>query len=286
MTDFTSIVRAARPWLALGLACSALAACASAPDAGGDMASSAFDYAPARDTRMETRHGYDLGDGEGWSGRLAYEDVGGALRVAMDLRPAGGERVAAELDIGMPYLEDGRRRFEGVADDGRAVEVVLQAGPCSDSADDGYATHFAVVRIDGAEMRGCGYEVSEYDRWSNYLMDYLPAIDVCLAEFSGRAQHVSLAYPLPGAATGVRLVDAGGRTWECATRDSDRAVNSLRPLDAADFIIGEGDPVFVRSALPAMGEGCYVYEAVRAADGALIGAFGFDGCGGGGETGS
>lgn len=256
-----------------------VAACASG---GGGLATSAFDYAPTGAVPMDDRHGYELsGDGD-WDGEVIYEDRPGGAQVSFAYTPAGGERLEADLEIAMPYLEGGRRRFVGEADDGRMVEVVLQAGPCREQAGGEYATHFAAVSVGGTQIAGCGYEVSHIDRWTNYLMDYMPAIDTCLGEFPQGAQHVTLAYPLSDGSTGVRIVDTGGARWECATRDEDSAVNSLRRLDAADAVFGEGDPVFVLGRMPELGEGCYVYEAVRAADGDLIGALGYDGCGGGG----
>ena len=134
------------------------------------------------------------------------------------------------------------------------------------------------MRVGESVYSGCGSEVAATDRWSNYLLDYLPAIDTCLAEFRGEEAYVSVAYTMPGGETAIRVVDSDVRTWECATREQGTAINSIRPLDAADAVFGEGDPIFVRGIMPAFGEGCYVYEAVREADGSLIGAFGHDSC--------
>jgi hypothetical protein len=55
-------------------------------------------------------------------------------------------------------------------------------------------------------------------------------------------------------------------------------VNAVRTLDPSDALLGEGDPIFVRSVMPQNGVGCYAYEAVRHGDGRLIGAFGYDTC--------
>jgi len=257
-----------------------LAACStsSAPD----MATSAFDYAPSSASQTDTsRFGYNLNNEGTWAAELDFEDTRGEPVLDFSFTPSGGEEISAQLSITMPYLQNGVRRFHGESIDGASVEVELQAGPCRDPGSDENYTYFAAISIDGQVSTGCGTEVAETDRWSNYLTEYLPAIDLCLAEFSGRAQHVSIVYPVSDGLTGVRLVDGTGQSWECITRDNDEAINAMRPLDAADALYGEGDPVFVRDVIPGFGEGCYVYEAVRDAQGNLIGSFGYDACGSG-----
>ncbi|WP_417484995.1 hypothetical protein [Maricaulis salignorans] len=267
-------------WVA-ALVCAGLTACASTGGGvGGSVSNSAFDYAPSRANRSaDTRIGYRL-TGESWQGRMVFETVGGEVRVDLGLDGLESGAARAELLIAMPYLDGGVRRYEGLADTGRPVTVELQAGPCH--AGDG-ATHpyFAKVRMGMSEIRGCASETAPVDRWSNYLAQYLPAIDACLAEMSGNADHISLAYTLSGGATGIRLVDRDGASWECATREDGHRVNSLRPIDAADAVLGEGDPIFVRSAMPDAQMSCYVFESVREADGRLIGALGHDACDGG-----
>ena len=268
----------------IGLICFGMTACTATTTqsaSGGAMAplaTAAFDYAPSGASRLESRHGYELGDGSQWQAEMAYEERGDAPLVEMSYSGAGVAAFEADLAIAMPYLEGGVRRFHGQTGDGRMVEVELQAGPCTEPGSDEVFTHFATIRVASQLVEGCAFEVSETDRWSNYLMDYMPAIDTCLDEFGAEASHVSVAYPM-GGSTGVRVVHHDGVTWECVTREQDTAVNSIRPLDAADAVYGEGDPVFVRGRMPSMGEGCYVYEAVRRRDGSLIGAFGFDACG-------
>ncbi|WP_417480996.1 hypothetical protein [Maricaulis sp.] len=269
--------------MVIALVCAGLTACATTdagPGLAGGLASSAFDYAPSRAARpTDTRFGYRLA-GEQWNGRMVFESVGGEARVDFTLHGAGPESARAELLISMPYLDGGVRRYDGVTGEGRPVEVELQAGPCR-TRDGGTDPYFATVRVGGNEMRGCALETAPVDRWSNYLAAYLPAIDACLAEMAGDADHVSLAYTLSGGATGIRLVDHDGGSWECATRENGNRVNSLRPIDAADVVFGEGDPIFVRSIMPAAAMSCYVFESVRDADGRLIGALGYDSCDGG-----
>lgn len=274
--------RGAKSYLTgLGVAAGlALTGCATTDYAGvggaAAPAASAFDH-PRTGAATATPFGFQLASVEGWSGHLSYEDNGGGARVTLDYAVDGGPAGQADLEISMPYLDGGVRRFHGMTASGEPVELQLQAGPCERAPGQGH-THFAALRVGDMAMAGCARERAPEDRWSNYLMDYLPAIDACLAEFRGEPAHVSVAYTMRGGATGVRIVDDAMQTWECAMRDAGQAVNSLRPLDAADALHGEGDPIFVRGDFPEFGEGCYVYESVREADGTLIGALGYDAC--------
>lgn len=273
--------------IVIAMVCGGLTACATT-GTGGDITAGvvggAFEYAPARASRApDTRFGYRLA-GDDWQGRMVFESVGGEARVDFTFQPAEGETDQAELLISMPYLDGGVRRYDGVTDQGRAVFVRLQAGPCH-NPDGDIDPYFVTVRVGDAEMSGCAMETAPVDRWANYLADYLPAIDVCLAEMTGEADHVSLAYTLTGGATAIRLVDHGGSSWECATRDDGTHVNSLRAIDAADAILGEGDPIFVRAFMPDASDSCYVFESVREANGDLIGALGYDVCDAGREPG-
>ena len=261
--------------LVIALASSALAACGTT-SGPPTFANSAFDYASSNRNADAERFGYELSGRSGWSASMAYEDTRGQPTLNFVYTARGGASQSGLLSISMPYLENGVRRFSGETDDGDYISVELQAGPCREGGTS--YNYFSNVQIGDDNIQGCASEVAAVDRWSNYLTGYLPAIDVCLAEFGGRAQHVSVAYPLASGSTGVRVVDGEGRTWECVTRENDEAVNSMRPLDAADAMFGEGDPVFVRSRMPQMGEGCYVYESVRESNGHLIGSFGFDTC--------
>lgn len=264
--------------ICLLMVCSGLAACATGSGARHSLASSVFDHPPAHDERASVHgFGYRLAGADGWSADLTYESGPGAPGVAMqyDLGDGGGD--SADLAIAMPYLSDGLRRFHGITAGGEPVDIEMQAGPCR-TADGATWQYFVTADLAGRQLTGCGAEVAEQDRWSNYLPDYLPAIDTCLAEFRAPPVHVSLAYTLAGGEIGVRIVDGETQTWECATRDNGTAINSLRVVGAADAMFGEGDPIFVRGVYPEFGEGCYVYETVREADGTLIGSFGHDAC--------
>tara|TARA_R110002072_G_scaffold93904_5_gene207924 strand:+ start:1300 stop:2142 length:843 start_codon:yes stop_codon:yes gene_type:complete len=260
----------------------ALTACAttnSTSQAGAPaLASQAFNYAPVREQPASaSQFGYRLlGDEGDWAGVMAFQAEGSALVVDLDF-DQGDAHTDAGLDVAMPYLSGGVRRFVGQSRSGDAVEVELQAGPCVDARSGATRTHFATVTIGGGQYRGCAQEEAASDRWTNYLSAYLPAIDTCLNELRRDAEHVTLAFPV-SSATGVRLGNRLGQRWECVTRDNNRAVNAVRSLDADDVMAGENDPIFVRGQMPAAGEGCYVYESVRMANGELIGAYGFDAC--------
>ena len=268
----------------IALASMSLGACATSLGPGNTLVGSGFDFSPSPVSRpASSQFGYRLTGADGWQGDMRFEMVRGEARVAFSLA-GNGAATSADLSIAMPYLDGGVRRYSGVAADGRAVEIELQAGPC-ESREGRTQAYFARVALAGRAMTGCAAEVSGQDRWSNYLPDYLPAIDACLAEMDGEADHVSLAYTLPGGATGIRLVDREGTSWECAMREGGRHVNSLRTVTGADAVAGEGDPIFVRGVMPDTATSCYVYESVRDADGVLIGAFGYDACDGGSAPG-
>ncbi len=265
-------------FLTLALACLGMTACAAttAGPSGGGLSTGAFDRSRS-DEGQVTAYGYQLASHGGWEGHMSYLEEDGQARVSLRMSRGDGEAEYVDLDIAMPYLDEGVRRFHGATADGARVAVELQAGPCEAAPGSGH-TYFAEILYRGATLSGCGREVARDDNWSNYLMAYLPAIDTCLDELGPQVRHVSVAYTLPGGHSAVRLVDTSSQTWECATRDDGHAINSLRELDSVDFMHGEGDPIFVRGEYPDFGEGCYVYETVRHADGSLIGSFGYDTC--------
>jgi hypothetical protein len=270
----------------IALACVSLGACATTGTPGTSLVGSGFDFSPTPSPSAPQRasqFGYRLTGSDGWQGDMLFEMVQGEARVALSL-DVDAAPTRADLRIAMPYLDGGVRRYSGVAADGRAVEVELQAGPC-ETREGRTQAYFATVALAGHAMTGCAAEVSTVDRWSNYLPDYLPAIDACLAELGEEADHVSLAHTLPGGATGIRLVDRQGTSWECAMGEGGRRINSLRTITGADAVAGEGDPIFVRNVMPDAAASCYVYESVRDADGHLIGALGYDACDGGSAPG-
>lgn len=259
--------------LTIIFAAAGLTACATTSP-GGDLASSAFDYAPERTAELPDRHfGYVMNSDAGWDGAMTYQSTGQAIDVGFTFSGPGGDMTAA-LDMEEPYLNEGVRRFTGQSQDGRDVFVMLQAGPCGN----GDQSYFATLVLGGERYRGCASERAANDRWSNYIADWMPAIDLCMAELRNQAEHVTFAYST-ASGTAVRMADHSGNRWECITVN-DARVNAVMPLSAVDVRLGEADPIFVRSEMPARGDACYVYETVREADGTLIGAFGYDSCAG------
>ncbi len=259
--------------LTLFLAIAGLTACATTSP-GGTLASSAFDYEPARAAALPDSHsGYVLSGDAGWHGVMTYRATARSIEIDFAFSGAGVQ-ISAVLEMEEPYLNEGVRRFTGQSEGGRDVFVLLQAGPCGN----GGQSHFATLVIGGERYRGCASERALNDRWSNYLADWMPAIDLCRAELRHQADHVTFAYST-ASGTAVRMADHSGNRWECITVN-DARVNAVLPLTAADVRLGEADPVFVRSEMPARGDACYVYESVREADGTLIGAFGYDSCAG------
>ncbi|GJL98230.1 MAG: hypothetical protein DHS20C06_20470 [Hyphobacterium sp.] len=260
-------------FLMVVMAATGLTACATTSP-GGDLASSAFDYEPARVAELPDHHfGYEMTGDDGWEGSMVYEASGRTINVDFNLA-GNGLAATADLAIEDPYLNEGVRRFIGQTAAGDDVFVLLQAGPCNG----GEASYFATLVIGSTRLNGCASEHAANDRWSNYLADWMPAIDLCVAELSSRADHVTFAYST-ASGTAVRLADNSGNRWECNTVD-DRRVNAIAPLTAVDVRLGEADPIFVRSQMPTQGDACYVYESVRDASGVLIGAFGYDSCAG------
>lgn len=241
---------------------------------GGNLASSAFDYEPARSNDLPDNHfSYEMEGDAGWSGSMVYETTGRGIDVDFSFS-GNGVSQRADLEMEEPYLNGGVRRFTGQTGAGDDVFVMLQAGPC----DGGEHSYFATLVIGGERFSGCASENALNDRWSNYLSDWMPAIDLCVAELRNEAEHVTFAYST-SSGTAVRMADHSGNRWECITVD-DRRVNAIVPLSAVDVRLGEADPIFVRSQMPARGDACFIYESVRDADGVLIGAFGYDSCAG------
>ncbi|WP_421792600.1 hypothetical protein [Hyphobacterium sp.] len=254
-------------------AAASLAACATT-SAENSLAISTFDYEPARSSDLPDSHfGYELVGEAGWAGQMTYANSGGEVAVDF-VSNAGGDQQTAELAMEEPYLNGGVRRFTGSTEAGADIFVMLQAGPCAA----GDHTYFATMVIGDVQYRGCASENAANDRWTNYLDDWMPAIDLCVTELRSQAEHVTYAYST-ASGTAVRLADHNGNRWECVTIE-DRRINAVRSLSAVDVILGEADPIFIRSEMPAQGDACYIYESVRTAEGTLIGAFGYDSCAG------
>ncbi|WP_421785663.1 hypothetical protein [Hyphobacterium sp.] len=254
------------------IAASVTACATTSPE--GSLASQAFDYAPARSQELPDSHfGYEMAGGEpDWRGAMLYTASDTRIDVEFSFEGSSGPAQGI-LAMEEPYLDGGVRRFSGQSDEGSDVFVMLQAGPCGAGQ-----SYFVTLVMGRDRYSGCATETAANDRWSNYLADWMPAIDLCVNELRQEAEHVTFAYSTPSG-TAVRLADHAGNRWECVTINDER-VNAVVPLSAVDVRLGEADPIFVRSQMPARGDACYVYESVRDRDGLLIGAFGYDSCAG------
>lgn len=215
------------------------------------------------------------GDSPFWSATLTYfEDAGGPY-AELQLRAPGAESVTAYLDYAPDYLQDGGRRYLGHGRRGETIEASFDAGECVDAA--GHSRgYFATITFGGSVFVGCAREQGGDGSWTRDLHRYMPALEACLAEFPRGAEAV-FAYQMGDGVFAVR-VSSNDETRECAWSARDRRLTSMRPLDAADAHAQQGREAFLRTrTLPARTE-CRSWEAVRNADGDLIGAIGHDQC--------
>lgn len=67
--------------------------------------------------------------------------------------------------------------------------------------------------------------------------------------------------------------------WDCRAAGGEPRWSVV--AEAAPALPGEGDPVYAPGRPPRAGQGCYLWEHVRASDGRIIGALGEDVCGAG-----
>jgi hypothetical protein len=265
-----------------------LAACApgGAPD-GLDL-TSGFSRAPAAATAgassaaaAQSVPGYALA-GAAFSGLIAFEEQAGRPLIVYQHAVDGAPSLVAELAPEQNWLSDGVRRFEGVSERGVPVSVELVAGPCRT----GGRTYgrFARVAAGRLSYEGCARETGPNVRWSEALARYAAPIDACLRTArTGAMAPVGLAGPArvlharaDGGAPVIRFRFGDTGRWDCRA-------GSARPqwsvvADAAPMLPGEGDPVYAPGRPPGAGDGCYLWEHVRGADGAVIGALGEDVC--------
>jgi len=216
--------------------------------------------------------------GVDFAAELVFEESGGRVTARLDLAGAGHAPVSAELDIDRAWLSDEVQRYAGFVENGAEAVVELESGPCRTGAR--LDARFASIRVGEKTWRGCARETGPVVSWSESLPDHLDMIDACIE----RARSSSMAF-VAGAArpqvihTGAgaaRFQLNGGGRWDCSVRNGRaewRVVNDGEPPRP-----GEGERVFIPGAMPADGDGCYLYERVRAADGRLIGALGHDVC--------
>lgn len=217
--------------------------------------------------------------GDGWVARLWFRagESGEVVGLYQHVVSGGGQ-AQAEVRFGEPWLEDGRRRFEGVTPQGADVEIAMTAGLCESPT--GPGSHFAQISIGELDFTGCSVETGPNPPWSARLSRIQPAIEACLTQIRDPDAVAVWGAPTASGAL-IRFVGADGDRFECAaeTRASGRLALRLDPLseDAVDRP-GEGDPVYVPYAMPEAGDGCRLYERVEDAQGRLIGALGYESC--------
>lgn len=265
-----------------------VAACATsepAPMASG-FSSAVTDVAPRPAPRTTLR--VDRPDGPGYAfagstfqGELIFQDREGLPLLTYYHDVDGVPTLVADMDLAEDWLTDGAQRFEGVSDRGVAIEIVMVSGPCE--AAGRMHARFAQIRAGRTSYDGCAREIGPVISWSERLPLYLDAVAACNAEATrsamafvrGEGGHVTHARTENGADILRYRFGERGR-WDCAVT-GERARWSVVPA-SDDRLPGEGDPVFAPGRMPPPGDGCYLYERVETADGALIGALGQDVC--------
>ncbi|KPP80508.1 MAG: lipoprotein [Oceanicaulis sp. HLUCCA04] len=256
-----------------------LSACAPTTSGGLQSAFSPMqagpDFAPREPSRPELS-GY-IAEGPGFTAELMFDEA-----------PDGGVEIDSLIDTGAaliwqprlamaePWLADGVQRYEGRIDRIGEIALILEAGPCA-IGDVRYG-HFATLDMGGRLHEGCARETGPHPLWTREIGEFLPAVNACLADDdapAGNGQRVSLAYHRGGSAV-VRFDVQGGGRFDCeydASGISWQTVSDQEPRQP-----GEGNPYFIPGRLPQDGEGCFLYESVRDAQGRTIGALAHDGC--------
>ncbi|KAA5804538.1 hypothetical protein F1654_00570 [Alkalicaulis satelles] len=266
---------------ALGLLASA---CVTAPEL---RPSSLIDHPEAGDRDPAPRParpgsaGYEIEGGD-FHARIVFREIRGRAVAQFDGAGFAAGAVESEFDLDQAWIRAGARVYDS-AEPPHHVSVRLSVQPCETAH--GVWPRTALVTVGRRDYRGCARETGPHPSWTENLPELMPAITQCLAS----ARNSSMAFVRgSGSAhvihagadeeqTRVRLrVGETGR-WDCVVRQgrADFTVVSERAGEAP----GEGDPSFIPGHMPADGEGCYLYEAVRDDSGALIGALAHDVCG-------
>ncbi|WP_429912239.1 hypothetical protein [Glycocaulis sp.] len=275
-------------WLIAGLASLMAGLAACAPTTSGGLASgfsaapAPADFTPREPSRPELS-GY-IAEGDGFSLELTFhEGPGGGVDISTIIHMAGAAGLLSPaFDMAEPWLAGGVRRFEGGMSRDGDVTLILQPGPCA-IGDMRYG-HFAALEIGGRSYEGCARETGPYPLWTHEIGEFLPAIEACradsavssLAHVRGAGdRRVSLAYR-DGDSQTVRFEYPGNGRFDCTHTGQGvrwRAVSDLEPA-----LPGEGDPFYLPGRMPEAGEGCFLYERVRDADGRTLGALAHDAC--------
>ena len=238
--------------------------------------------------RAQILGGFEL-VGDSFTGDITYEDEGGQLAVYYEHRVQGAPSVSGDLAIHEPWLEEGKRLFEGETYSGLSLKVEMEAGPCR--AGDQVYSHFADVQAGRLSYQACARETGPVESWSETLFAHLPEIQSCHRAASvrsvaylrgaGERQVTHVRAEGPDVIVRFEYPDAGRIDCVVELDQNDRAEPFIAwnvVLDGEPYLPGEGAPVFVLGSLPPSGSACYQWERVRDENGALIGALGHDVC--------
>lgn len=256
-----------------------LSACAPTTSGGLQSAFSPMqagpDFAPREPSRPELS-GY-IAEGPGFMLELVFDEApDGSVEIGTIIDTGAAALLMPRLHMGEPWLAGGVQRYEGRLDRHGDVTLTLEAGPCA-IGDARYGL-FSRLDVGGRTYEGCARETGPHVRWTHEIGEFLPAIEACLAANdvpAGSNRRVSLAYRVGGSVI-VRFEYPGTGRFDCHNDEMGlrwREVSGRQPL-----LPGEGDPYFLPGRMPEAGEGCFLYERVRGADGRTLGALAHDAC--------
>lgn len=262
-----------------------LSACAPTTSGGLQSAFSPIpagpDFAPRQPSRPDLS-GY-IAEGPGFMVEMLFDEApDGRVEIDTIIDTGAAALLMPRLTMAEPWLADGVQRYEGRLDRHGEIVLRLEAGPCA-VGDIRYGL-FAGLQVGGRTYEGCARETGPHVRWTHEIGEFLPAIEACradsavssLAHVRGAGnRRVSVAYRQASAVI-VRYDYPGNGRFDCTYSEGAvrwRAVSDLEPA-----LPGEGDPYFLPGRMPEAGDGCFLYERVRNADGHVVGALAHDGC--------
>jgi hypothetical protein len=239
------------------------------------------DFTPREPSRPELS-GY-IAEGPGFMLEMMFDEApDGSVEIDTLIDTGAAGLLRPQLAMAEPWLAGGVQRYHGRLDRHGEIVLTLEAGPCA-IGDFRYGL-FATLNLRGGVHEGCARETGPHIRWTHEIGEFLPAIEACradsavssLAHVRGAGnRRVSIAYHEGGAVV-VRFEYPGNGRFDCTYAEGGvrwRAVSDMEPA-----LPGEGDPFYLPGQQPAHGEGCFLYERVRGADGRIIGALAHDGC--------
>lgn len=262
-----------------------LSACAPTTSGGLQSAFSPMpagpDFTPREHSRPELS-GY-IAEGPGFMVEMMFDEApDGGVEIDTLIDTGAARLLHPRLTMAEPWLEDGVQRYEGRLDRVGEIALTLEAGPCA-IGDIRYGL-FASLEIGGRVREGCARETGPHVRWTHEIGEFLPAIEACSADSAvsslahvrgAGSRRVSVAYRQAEAVV-VRYDYPGNGRFDCTYTHGAvrwRAVSDVEPA-----LPGEGDPFFLPGRIPETGDGCFLYERVRDADGRIIGALAHDAC--------